>query len=69
MTRNLTIDGDRLWSTLMASAEIGKGPNGGLCRLTLTDDDRRVRDLLAEWARESGLGVTIDRLGNMFLRR
>ena len=69
MSKNLTIDGDRLWSTIMASAEIGRGPRGGLRRLTLSDDDRRVRDLLVEWARAADLGVTIDRLGNMFLRR
>ena len=68
-TRNLSIDGDRLWSTIMASAEIGKGPNGGLRRLALGDDDGRVRDLLARWARESGLGVKVDQLGNMVLRR
>ena len=30
---NLRIDGARLWSSLMASAEIGPGKAGGLCRL------------------------------------
>lgn len=69
MNRNLRIDGDRLWASIMASAEIGRGPKGGLRRLTLTDDDRRMRDLLRRWAGECGLGVTIDKLGNMFLRR
>ncbi len=68
MTRNLAIDGDRLWAMIMQSAEIGKGPNGGLRRLTLTDADRDVRNLFATWARESGLGLKIDRLGNMFAR-
>jgi N-carbamoyl-L-amino-acid hydrolase len=67
--RNLGIDIDRLWSTIMASAEIGRGPNGGLRRLTLTDDDKRVRDVFASWARESGFGLTVDGLGNMFVRR
>ena len=42
MTTNLTINGDRLWSTIMASAEIGKGPRGGLRRLTLSDDDKHA---------------------------
>src|SRR5262249_25493966 len=53
----------------MASAEIGRTPAGGLRRLALTDEDRRVRDLFGRWARETGYGVDIDQLGNMFVRR
>ena len=69
MPRNLTIDGNRLWSTIMASAEIGRGPKGGLRRLTLTDADKHMRDVFAGWARDSGCKVSVDRLGNMFARR
>src|SRR5436189_569997 len=69
MATNLTIDAPRLWSTLMASAEVGKTAGGGLNRLTLTDEDKAARDLFAGWARESGYGLRIDRLGNMFVRR
>lgn len=69
MPSNLSVDGDRLWHTIEASSAIGRGPNGGLRRLTLTDDDKEMRDLLARWAREAGLPVRVDRLGNMFLRR
>jgi N-carbamoyl-L-amino-acid hydrolase len=66
---NLSIDGERLWASIEASAEIGRGPNGGLRRLTLTDDDKRMRDLLAQWAAESGFTSNVDQLGNMFARR
>ena len=69
MRTNLSINGDRLWDTIAQSAKIGTGPNGGLRRLTLTDDDKRMRDLFASWAKASGYGVTVDRLGNMFVRR
>jgi len=69
MARNLKINADRLWSTIMASGEIGRGPKGGLRRLTLTDEDRDVRNLLASWARADGFSVTVDRIGNMFIRR
>ncbi|MEQ9138240.1 MAG: Zn-dependent hydrolase [Thalassobaculum sp.] len=70
MTRNLPpIDGDRFWSTIAASAEIGTGPRGGLARLTLSKDDGRMRDLFRSWAEEAGYGVTVDRLGNTFVRR
>lgn len=60
---------DRYWSTIERSAEIGKGRVGGLSRLTLTDDDRRMRDLFVTWCREAGLAVDIDELGNIFARR
>ncbi|CAD7036477.1 Zn-dependent hydrolase [Pseudorhizobium endolithicum] len=60
---------DRYWSTIESSAEIGKGRTGGLSRLTLTDDDRRMRDLFVNWCREAGLSVEIDELGNIFGRR
>jgi N-carbamoyl-L-amino-acid hydrolase len=69
MQHNLTIDSDRLWQSIMASAEIGRGPRGGLVRLTLGDDDRRMRDLLASWVRDAGWSLSVDRLGSMFARR
>ena len=65
----LRIDGQRLWDSLMELARIGATPKGGVCRLTLTDLDRQGRDLVTRWAREAGLTVTIDRIGNGFMRR
>ncbi len=41
--QNLTINPQRLWDTLMETAQIGGTPKGGICRLTLTDLDRQVR--------------------------
>ena len=38
--KNLKIDGDRLWASLMEMAEIGATEKGGVCRLALTDLDR-----------------------------
>lgn len=63
------VNGDRLWQSLMELAKIGATPKGGVCRLTLTDLDRQGRDLVIGWAREAGLSVTIDKIGNVFMRR
>ncbi|WP_353474295.1 Zn-dependent hydrolase [Salipiger sp. H15] len=60
---------DRFWSTIEASAEIGKGRPGGLSRLTLTDSDREMRDLFVSWCEDAGLAVEIDELGSIFARR
>ena len=65
----MDIDRDRLWRTLMASAEIGRTERGGLRRLTLTDEDKAARDLLSSWAAEGGYPTVVDRLGNQFVRR
>jgi len=65
----LRIDGERLWASLMELAKIGATPKGGVCRLTLTDLDKQGRDLVSKWAREAGMTVTIDKIGNGFLRR
>jgi beta-ureidopropionase / N-carbamoyl-L-amino-acid hydrolase len=63
------INGERLWASLMELAKIGATPKGGVCRLTLTDLDKQGRDLVLSWAREAGMTVTIDKIGNGFMRR
>ena len=66
---DIHVDGDRLWSSLMAMARIGATPGGGSGRLALTDLDREARDLFVAWCREAGCTVRIDRMGNVFARR
>jgi N-carbamoyl-L-amino-acid hydrolase len=68
-SESLAIDGQRFWKTIERSAEIGVGRPGGLARLTLTDDDRRMRDEFREWCVGAGLAITVDAVGNMFARR
>lgn len=63
------VNGARLWASLMRLAEIGATPKGGVCRLALTDLDRQGRDLVVGWAREAGMTVTVDQIGNVFMRR
>ncbi|MBE0547225.1 MAG: Zn-dependent hydrolase [Rubrivivax sp.] len=63
------IDGRRLWDSLMALASIGATAKGGVCRLALTELDRQARDLVVRWASEAGMTVTIDKIGNVFMRR
>ena len=67
--QNLTIDGKRLWDTLMETARFGATQKGGLCRLTLSDSDRQVRDWFKAQCEALGLTVTVDDMGNMFARR
>ena len=66
---NQRIDGKRLWDSLMAMAEIGATPKGGVKRLTLTDVDKAGRERFTEWCQALGLTVRVDAIGNMFARR
>src|ERR1700745_4096033 len=53
----------------METAQIGATAKGGICRLTLTDLDRQVRDWLKVQCEALGCSVAIDEVGNMFARR
>ena len=65
----LKINPDRLWQSLMDLGRIGATQKGGVCRLTLTDDDRLGRDRFVQWCRQAGLAIEIDGIGNIFARR
>jgi len=60
---------ERLWETIEASAEIGKGRPNGLKRVALCDDDREMRDLFVNWCKEAGCAVSVDAMGNIFAVR
>jgi N-carbamoyl-L-amino-acid hydrolase len=66
---DLRINGTRLWNSLMELARIGATEKGGVKRLALTDLDRQGRDLVVQWAKAEGLAVTVDQIGNVFMRR
>jgi N-carbamoyl-L-amino-acid hydrolase len=66
---DLRINGKRLWNSLMELAHIGATDKGGVKRLALTDLDRQGRDLVVQWAKAEGLAVTVDAIGNVFMRR
>lgn len=67
--KNFRIDHERLWDSLLEMAKIGPGVAGGNNRQTLTDADKRGRELFRSWAKEAGLTMGVDRMGTMFLTR
>ncbi|AYD64038.1 Zn-dependent hydrolase [Achromobacter sp. B7] len=68
-TSSLSINGQRLWQSLMDLARIGATPKGGNCRLALTALDGQGRDLVTGWMRDAGMTVRVDQVGNIFARR
>src|SRR3954463_1290255 len=66
---NLQINAQRLWDSIMETAQIGGTAKGGICRLTLSDLDAQVRDWFVAACEEVGCTVTVDEMGNIFARR
>ncbi|MBW2577359.1 MAG: M20 family metallo-hydrolase [Deltaproteobacteria bacterium] len=63
------INSARLWNDIHESGKIGATEKGGLCRLALSDEDRRVREWFVEACRAEGCEVRFDEVGNLFARR
>jgi beta-ureidopropionase / N-carbamoyl-L-amino-acid hydrolase len=63
------VSGARLWSRLMAMADIGATAHGGCNRQALTDGDFQGRELFTRWATAAGCSVRVDAIGNLFARR
>ncbi len=62
-----TLDAGRLLEQIRLLGEIGAdAAQGGRTRIALTDADKAGRDQLAQWMRELGLEVRVDRIGNVF---
>lgn len=66
---NLRIDGDRLWDSIHETAVFGGTPDGGVKRLTLSQEDRKVREWFKSQCEQLGCRVSIDEVGNMFALR
>ena len=62
------VDESRLWSRQMAMAEIGATERGGVNRAALSDEDRRARRLMLEWAGDRGFEVATDDIANLYIR-
>ena len=67
--RNLQVNGERLWASLMELAKIGATEKGGVCRLAASDLDGQARRLFIRWCEEAGCSVRVDMIGNVFARR
>ena len=69
MESNISINIDRMWSTLMDMAKIGPGIAGGNNRQTLTHEDGEARQLFQKWCNNANLEMNVDELGSMFFLR
>lgn len=69
MDKNIQINKDRLWQSLMEMAKIGPGATTGSNRQALTDADNQGRNLFKSWCQNSGMSISVDQMGTMFATR
>src|SRR5476649_2914668 len=65
----MRINGERLWSALMELAQTGATPKSRDKRLALTDVDKEDRHVVVGAGKEAGMSITVDQIGNVFMRR
>ena len=53
--QTLTVNGARLWASLMEMAKIGATPKGGVKRIALTVEDKAGRDQFVDWCKAQKL--------------
>ncbi len=63
------VDEDRLWRRHLEMAGIGAIPGNGVNRAAFSTEDIAARKRLVEWARARGFSVSVDDIGNLFMRR
>lgn len=68
----LKVNGDRLNDTLQSTcSQYGAltAPSTGMCRLTLTQEDKDARDWLVAECKGLGCEIKVDQMGNIFAIR
>ena len=65
----LRVNGKRIVDHLLALAEFGKNPQGGVSRVAYSDADKQGREFVLGLMRAAKLDVTIDAGGNLIGRR
>jgi beta-ureidopropionase / N-carbamoyl-L-amino-acid hydrolase len=65
----LRINGPRLMEHLLALAEFGKNPQGGVSRVAYSDADKQGRDYVIGLMHSAKLDVTVDAAANIIGRR
>ncbi|MFF2483199.1 Zn-dependent hydrolase [Paenibacillus sp. NPDC058071] len=66
---SVTIDGQRLWRTLVELSRYGAGAEGtGITRLSLSEAEVEARESIVRLMKEAGLTVWVDAAGNLIGR-
>ena len=63
------VDAARLWQRHVQMARIGAIPGNGVNRAAFSAEDIQARQLLVSWAEARRFSISMDAIGNIFVRR
>ncbi|ULO07361.1 Zn-dependent hydrolase [Paenibacillus sp. 19GGS1-52] len=63
---NIFVNGERLKNTIEAFADFGRTDKNGVTRLSLSDEDVKVRNYFRSCCEELGMTVKVDDMGTMY---
>lgn len=64
--KQIFVNGERLKDTIEAFADFGRTDSNGVTRLSLSEQDVKVRNYFAACCEELGMSVKVDDMGNMY---
>ncbi|WP_338079178.1 Zn-dependent hydrolase [Aquibacillus halophilus] len=64
----MDINEERLWSRINELGQVGVDVNGGLTRLSFSDEEREAKQLVKKYMTDAGLMIREDEIGNIFGR-
>jgi len=64
--KKLTVNGERLKNTIESFADFGRTDNNGVTRLSLSQEDIKVREYFRSCCEELGMSVSVDDMGTMY---
>src|SRR5690348_3408300 len=67
--KQLRVNGPRLMDHIMALAEFGKNPQGGVSRVAYSEADKQGRGYVLDLLKAAHLNVTTDAAGNLIGKR
>lgn len=67
-TMSLAVNRERLTKSIQQLAEVGRLPNGGVCRIAFSTEDLLARQLITTWMEDAGMAVRVDAAGNIIGR-
>jgi allantoate deiminase len=65
----IMINKDRLWSRIQQLSNIGRTNDGGVTRLSFTEEEQKAKSLVTSFMIEAGLQVRVDEVGNLIGRK
>ncbi|WP_077329010.1 Zn-dependent hydrolase [Virgibacillus siamensis] len=64
----MNINKERLWDHIHSLGKFGRNTEGGMTRLSFTEEEKAAKEIVSQWMEEAGMSVHTDEIGNLIGR-